>query len=452
MLTLLKTAMLARYLTANHGVPTLFIANKKVLLDDAKEDFINGIDGLYEDDVAQIKDGKFGDINLRKKDSFTQEDLNNSLRKKKVVVATIQSLHARLSDPKTKPALIEWLHDICKFVMIDESQAINDKQWQEVLEEVRAPYRIALSATPRRTDGGTLLIFAATGPLIYETSASEQIEKGRLCELNINYHPFDHKLYNDNDSELVYTELYTDVIVNNEKRNKFLVSRAMEMVHEERQVLMLIQFIEHGFVLRDLLLEQGLEPGEVQYVYGETSDKKRREAISEFRKGNYKVLIGSTVADAGLNIPSIAGVILCGAGNSDITHIQRIGRGSRTFDYEKEWGFIPRFLKESKGKKITEIVDVIDRNVAFFGKQSKNRYYNACEEFGVDRVHIIGADRSIFRTRSKKSDTKKDIEDQAKMQEMFSAFEGENIDSVADVSFTPNSEVDDFITNFNWNV
>lgn len=447
-----KTAMLARYVTAHYGVPTLFIANKKVLLDDAKQDFLNGIDGLYEADIAQIKDGKFGDLNLRKKDSYTQQDIEDSLNNKKVIVATIQSLHARLNDKKTKYALIHWLHDVCKFVMIDESQAINDKQWQDVLNEVRAPYRIALSATPRRTDGGTLLIHAQTGPLIYETTAAEQIEKGRLCELNINYYPFDHKMYNDNDSELIYTEVYNDSIVNNRKRNEFLADRALEMINEDRQVLMLIQFIEHGYILRDLLLEKGLDPGEIQYIYGGTTDKNRTKAITEFRKGEYKVLIGSTVADAGLNIPSIAGVVLCGAGNSDITHIQRIGRGSRTFDYEKEWGFIPKFIKDSNGEKVTKIVDIIDRNVAFFSKQCKNRYYNACDEFGANRVHIVGADKSVFKIRSKKSYNRSGVDDTEKINELFSVFNESDVEQIKQTQPSDNIEVDNFLCNFNWDV
>jgi len=443
-----KTAMLARYLTASHGVPTLFIANKKILLDDAANDFRNGIEGLLEGDIAQIKDGKFGDINLRKKESFTQYDLDNALSDKKIIVATIQSLHARVEDTKTRGALIHWLHNTCKFVMIDESQAINDKQWQDVLNEVRAPYRIALSATPRRTDGATLLIAAQSGPLIYETTADEQIRKGRLCDLKIDCWPFDHKLYNDNDKELNYAEVYTQCIVENEERNRFLIERTLEMLDEERQVLMLVLRIEHGHILKEMLLEKGLSLDEVNFVWGDTPDKVRTKAVEDFRKGKYKILIGSTVADAGLNIPSISGVILCGAGNSDITHIQRIGRGSRTFDYLKNWGFEPKFIHDANGEKITRIIDPIDINIAFFKKQSKNRYYNACEEFGADRVHLIGVDASIFRYRSKKTESKKDIDDQKALEDMFNAFSGVDNEETEENTMSQNDAVDNFISIF----
>ena len=195
-------------------------------------------------------------------------------------------------------------------------------------------------------------------------------------------------------------------------------------------------------------MEKGLEVDEVQFIYGETPDKKRQEAINGFRRGDFKVLIGSTVADAGLNIPSISGVILCGAGNSDITHIQRIGRGSRTFDYKGNWGFEPKFLQDSGGNKITRVVDILDTNIAFFKKQAKNRYYNASQEFGADRVHIVGADQSIFRHRAKKKDSLKDVDDSKALNEMFGAFQNIDREQIDNVQVEENSQVTDFLRAF----
>lgn len=400
----------------------MFIANKKVLLDDAAKDFSDGIDGLNPGDVSSIKDGSFGDVIMSKK-KHTQEDLNNALNDKKIIVATIQSLSARLKDETTRGPLLKWLKETCKFLMVDETQAAGSTEWDSVLDEINAPYRVFLSATPRRSDGATLKIFAYSGPLAYETTASEQIEKGRLCDLDIQYYEFDHKMYNDNDTDLNYVEMYNACIVHNEQRNKFITERVFEMLDEERQVLCLVQFIEHGHILKEMLLERGLEIDEIQFIWGETSDKTRTKAINEFREGKFKVFIGSTVADAGLNIPSISGVILCGAGNSDITHVQRIGRGARTFDYEKHWGYKPKFYKDAGDTKVTKIIDVIDNNVCFFKKQSKNRYYNAREEFGADRVHIVNGDQSLFRYRSKKATTYKDVQAAESLKEAFKAFE-----------------------------
>lgn len=330
--------------------------------------------------------------------------------------------------------------------MVDETQAVGTAVWDEVLSLIGAPYRVFLSATPKRVDGATLKIFAYAGPLAFDTSADEQIAKGRLCELDIQYWPFDHQMYNDNDTELVYNEVYQDCIVNNKARNKFIVERTLELLDEERQVLVLIQYIEHGHLLKEMFLENGLETGDVRFIWGDTPDKLRQEAINGFRENKYKVLIGSTVADAGLNIPSIAGVVLAGAGNSDITHIQRIGRGSRTFDYEKNFGYVPKFIRDANGVKITRVIDILDHNIAFFKKQAKNRYYNASEEFGVDRVHIVGADRSIFRYRTKAKQDLSKVNDEKAMQDMFSAFKGIDKESTNNVVVDKNKAVDDFLS------
>jgi superfamily II DNA or RNA helicase len=244
---------------------------------------------------------------------------------------------------------------------------------------------------------------AATGKILFTTTAEEQIKKGRLCELEIFYNVYNQKLYNDFDSDVNYHEMYKACITENQDRNlNFIVKPALEMIAEGRHVLILIQFIEHGQILKDMFYENGLSPADVRFIWGDTPDKIRQSAISEFRKGEFKVMIGSTIFDAGVNIPVISGVVLGGAGNSDITLIQRIGRGARNCDYEKSIGYLPDFMKKAHGKKVTKVYDVMDINAKFFHKQALNRYYNARDEFGKDRVMLIG-DKSALKRKSKSS-------------------------------------------------
>lgn len=411
-----KTAILAVRSVANFGVPSLFIANKKSLLDDAKDAFAGLIDNIDESKIHQVKDGIFGTIKI-KKDTQTSDipELDSH-----IIVATVQSLHSRLNDPRTGPILKRWLQDKCKFVMIDECQAMGTKQWDEVLNACNAPLRFALSATPRRTDGGVLKIHAQTGDTIFFTTAEEQIAKGRLCELDIQYHMFDHGLYNEKDSDIQYQEAYAEWIVNNEKRNEFVVNQVKSLLDEDRLTLLLINFIEHGFVLTEELVKAGISREDIRFVYGETKDAIRTAAIKEFRKGKFKVLIGSTIFDAGVNIPSISGVVIAGAGNSDITLIQKIGRGARNVDFEKELGYIPDFMI-GKDKKVTKVIDIYDTNVKFFNKQAKNRFENASLEFGESRVKIVGAsERIINKQRNKSITSEQGIDAQMKLLNSFS--------------------------------
>lgn len=392
-----KTAVLAKYFVAGFGVPSLFVANKKTLLDDASQEFIKGIQGL--DNVGQIKDGMWDTYKLNKLDKSQPFPAITS----PVIVATIQSLIARLSDPMSAPALKDWLQNTCQFIMIDECQAVGTAMWDTLLDTCNAPYRIFLSATPWRTDGATLKLIAGSGPVLYTTTAEEQIEKDRLCELEIYFHKFDHQLYNDNDNGIPYSEAYAAFIAGNEERNKLIVKLAAQLVAEERLTLVFVTNIDHGHLLRSMFLEYGFAPDDIRFIFGGTSNKERRQGIQDFREGKFKILIGSTIFDAGANIPAISGAVVAGAGNADLTIIQKIGRAARNCDYEKVLGYTPKFM-QGKSKKCSVIYDILDTNVCYFRKQSRNRYYTSRKEYGLSRVHLAdGAVPADLRPPKKKA-------------------------------------------------
>ena len=393
-----KTSMLSRYVICEFAVPTLFVANRKTLLDDAASDFIKGIEGLKESEVGEIKDGIYGKKN----------DKTVNIDKYKIVCATIQSLHAKLfplketeESRKIADDLKEWLQERCKLLIVDETQAVGTRQWDEVLSVINSPYRVFLSATPKRTDGASIKIKAYSGPTMFSTFAATQVEQGRLSELNIEYYPFDHKMYNEGDSDLEYQTMYTQCIVESDERNEFIVDKVFEMLGEERFVLVLIQRLEHGERLKKMIIEKGLPDTDIVYINGSDSDKKRHKALNDFRKGKVRVFIGSTIMDVGVSVNTISGIILTGAGNSEITLIQRIGRALRNCDYEKEVGFTPKFIKQANGEKVARIIDIWDCNVKFFNYQAKNRFNNAKEEFESSRVHLMGEFPPKMRKSSK---------------------------------------------------
>lgn len=412
-----KTAILAKRLTAKFGVRTLFVANKKALLDDAKHEFAEGITGLTLESIGEIKDGIFGLTKI--KSDMTGNDIPPL--DFEVMVATIQSLDAKLKDPRTSKKLKAWLKGV-EFVMVDEVQAVGTAIWDEVLDNVFAPYRVFLSATPKRTDGATMKIFARAGDLSFTTTAEEQIEKGRLSEAEIICKIYDHKLFNKDDSSVIYTDAYQAWIVENQDRNEIVVQNALEMVNEGRHVLVLFQYIEHGEILRDLIIKRGLPEDQVRFIYGSTKNEVRKRAIAEFRKGEFKVLIGSTIFDAGVNIPIISGMVLAGAGNSEITLVQRIGRSVRTADYEDILGELPDFMKEADGQKVAKIIDIYDANIIFFEKQARNRYNIAKSEFGASRVSIVGERLKDVESIAEVKISDEEIE--KAMQDLNNAFEG----------------------------
>ena len=329
----------------------------------------------------------------------------------------------------------------------DETQSVGTQTWDDVLDNVYAPYRTLLSATPKRTDGATLKIYARGGELSFFTTAEAQIERGRLSEVEIIYRVYDHKLYNKEDDSIIYNEAYQAWIVENQERNvEYVIKPTLEMLEEGRHVLVLFQYIEHGEILKQLMIDAGVPEDDIRFIYGKTGNEARKNAIREFRRGKFRVLIGSTIFDAGVNIPIISGLVMAGAGNSEITLIQRIGRSVRNADYEDLIGYLPDFMLENDGHKIARVIDVYDVNVKFFENQARNRYTVAKEEFGAGRVRIEG---TIVRPQAKKK--KSDVSEAqiiSKLSDMTDKLKSFERDSPATSEDDLETSVDDLLKAF----
>jgi len=219
-------------------------------------------------------------------------------------------------------------------------------------------YRFGLSATPwRRIRGEGLKIEAVVGPVIAEIKADDLIKEGFLAKPD-----FEIITYSSppNFSEN-YKELYETVVINNKERNWAIVRKAEELVRKGHRVLIDVKRIEHGKILKEMLLKRGISS---EFLSSQSPD--RLKILEEFKKGKIKVLV-STLLKEGVDIPEISAIILAGGGKSDIMTIQTIGRA----------------LRPKKGMRAI-IVDVQDDNLLLYThfierqkalKQYYGRYY-----------------------------------------------------------------------------
>jgi len=120
-----------------------------------------------------------------------------------------------------------------------------------------------------------------------------------------------------------YKELYEDMIMNNEERNRAIVKKAVELARKGHRVLIDVKRIEHGKILKEMLAENGIK---AEFLSSESPN--RWEILEEFKEGRIPVLI-STLLKEGVDIPEISAIILAGGGKSDIMTIQTIGRALR---------------------------------------------------------------------------------------------------------------------------
>jgi superfamily II DNA or RNA helicase len=395
-----KTSYVAAALIAKKGVRSLFLANQRVLTDDAKSDF----EEVFKDNdikIGMIGDGEFdpGDITVASIQSIASALKPPSVKEKLLEQHQLELAEERLKylvdvDDRRQAErdilkhrrrlksigkrmerheqIIPFLKSVDLFI-VDEAQVLGTNQWDTFLHMCPAPYRYTLSATDTRTDGGRIQIVAATGERRFESSAGDQIEKGRLSEFIGHFTKFDHKLDRDvmKEMKLEYNQAYEVFIVHNDKRNRHLCYKVIEWARDY-SVLALVTRIAHGEIVKDFLVSMGMGEDQVKFIDGETPKNERKQAIEDFRNSKFPVLIGTSIFDVGFNAKNAAKMVRFNAGGSEVREPQRAGRTIR--------------LREDGS--IGETYDLIDVNVPFFEAQGWKRYRFLRNEFGYERTRI----------------------------------------------------------------
>ena len=152
-----------------------------------------------------------------------------------------------------------------------------------------------------------------------------------------------------------YTDIYKRYIVENVVRNMQIINDAIKRYNEGMNTLILVTQINHGNTLAEMIkVQYGID---VSFISGKSGMKKRKKAIQDMRDGKISLLIASTIADVGLDIPRLQCIVEAGAGKSSVTALQRLGRVMRPFKGKDSCVFISYidsapFINQHINKKI----------------------------------------------------------------------------------------------------
>ncbi len=241
---------------------------------------------------------------------------DNKWNEKPVTVAMIQTLLSRGADKLELPYAT---------VIFDECHRTSAaEKFYQLGMSLPQVYRFGLSATPwRRIRGEEIKIEGAVGPIIYEVKADELIKEGFLAKPKFEIIKYESKMPALAER---YKELYEEMVMENEERNKAIVEKAIELAKEGHRVLIDVRRIDHGEILVKMLKEKG-----VNAEFLSSQSPNRWEIFEKFKNGEIQVLV-STLLKEGVDIPEISAIILAGGGKSDIMTIQTIGRALRPKD------------------------------------------------------------------------------------------------------------------------
>jgi superfamily II DNA or RNA helicase len=190
-------------------------------------------------------------------------------------------------------------------------RTLNKKAWKNIY------YRFGLTATPfRSNDNERLLLESVLSEVIYRIDYKAAVEKNYIVPLEAYYIDLPQT---DTNGE-TWAEVYGDLVVENEARNKII----KDLIHslEGQNVLTLVKEIKHGDWLRTISGSP----------FANGQDDGSRQLIGQFASGQLKSLIGTTgVLGEGVDTKPAEWVILAGLGKSKNAFMQQVGRAFRKY-------------------------------------------------------------------------------------------------------------------------
>ncbi len=213
------------------------------------------------------------------------------------------------------------------FITIEEAHEVSAQGFYDIVQNCNAAwYRLALTATPfmRDDEEANRRLMAVTGPIGIKVSEQLLIERGILAR------PYFRFKATERPKGLArgtaYQRAYKLGIVDHEWRNKDIVKEAWLAAQYGLPGMVLVQQAAHGKKLEQMMRAAGLN---AKFIFGQHEQAERKHYLDKLGRGELDVLIGSTILDVGVDVPSVGLVILAGGGKAEVATRQRIGRGLR---------------------------------------------------------------------------------------------------------------------------
>lgn len=190
---------------------------------------------------------------------------------------------------------------------------LNKKAWTKVF------YKVGLTATPFRSKNNErLLLESVLSEVIYRVEYSDAVAKDYIVPIEAYYYELPKTEVKSSNWHGVYSEL----VVNNEYRNKLIADLLLKFHTNKISTLCLVREIAHG--------ENIANCNKLYFANG--LDQNTQVYIKAFNDQKINCLVGTTgVLGEGVDTKPAEFIIIAGLGRSKNSLMQQVGRGLRKF-------------------------------------------------------------------------------------------------------------------------
>lgn len=194
-------------------------------------------------------------------------------------------------------------HQAPKLIIIDEAHLSEASSYKKVCDYYHSSTRILFTATPARLDGNPLSL---ADELIVGISMRELINRGAIADfdyyapnigLDLSKVDMRYGDYNNKQlSELMCkSKLYGDII------------KSYLALGDERQAIAYCTSVKHAEQIAELFNTYGIS---ARAINGSTPKKIRKQALNDFKEGEYRILCNCNLISEGITLPTASVALL----------------------------------------------------------------------------------------------------------------------------------------------
>lgn len=241
-----------------------------------------------------------------------------------VTVALVQTL-ARWKPEKRAEFLSRF-----GLLVMDEAHHCPASSFRQVIDLCPARYRLGLTATPEREDGLSPMLELYFGPALLVVTQQQLIAAGVLTlpEVRVVETEFTHAYRGMED----YVELM-NALAADPARNQLIVDAVVDEARAGQTCLVLSGRVDHCEVLASRIAAAGVS---VAVLTGAVKRGRRKQLLAQARRGELSVLIATSLADEGLDLPRLSRVFLAFPSRARGRTEQRLGRLMRPHETKRD--------------------------------------------------------------------------------------------------------------------